>query len=77
MFGFIKYLWDKYKGEIKLRVIETERSKLLKRMVDGEMGTALKRDWANLNHQEKLLKNPTYKRQFLEVQRLNKLRGIK
>ena len=62
---------------VKLWLLDKKREKLMKRIMNGDDSEGLRREWALLHHEYKMLTNRDYRKQRREVDRLNKLKNAK
>jgi len=72
MFSFFGYIWENYKSYMGRKKVEKTRDQLLKRVMSGEDSAELVQAWARLEHEERMLNNPEYRRMDEEIRRLNK-----
>lgn len=76
--GFLRWLWCEYRKERRIVELEYRRNGIMDRINTGMVlpDENVVREWALLNHEIKLLRNPGYARQRRAVDKRNRERGI-
>ena len=74
--GFIKYLFDEYIKTIKLKKLDKKKDRLLKQLVEDNGNENLRKEWAKIINEEKMIENEEYAKMVKLAEKMNYERGV-